>query len=177
MCSERQDVSSVLSQLHDKTDGWTNEYRWGRLITERCYLVIGRSQGTFVLFHFFTLFCFTIFYLWHSNKNLTEGKCILFGPESKHFKWRKDIYFLTLSSHRLLFNALPEISRDTFLKSPSYSWNQLQRILVRDNRQISLMPTSLLSLEESKVLLESRVHFGLFSSEMCTKSRAHELHF
>lgn len=82
----------------------TNVYRWGRLILEKCILWLGDHKGTFVLLHFYLIlpYC-VIFYLWHSNQNLIEGKHILFGPESRYLKWKKNLHFSTLSSQRLLF--------------------------------------------------------------------------
>lgn len=180
MRSERQDVSSVLSQLHDKTDGWANVYRWGRLIIEIRISWLGDHKGTFVLFHFL-LYCFTIFYFilfMHSNQNLTEGKCILFGPESKHLKWRKNLHFLTLSSHRPLFVVTP-----WWRSAGILSW-RVPHTLGTSFREYfwEITGTSpscplLSSLQDSNVLLESRVHCGLFSSEMCMKSRARKLNF
>lgn len=64
MCSERQDVSSVLSQLHDKTDGCNQRVQVRKINSSEMHHVIRRSQGDvcFISFYLVLFYC-VLFYL------------------------------------------------------------------------------------------------------------------
>lgn len=143
----------------------TNVYRWGRLIIENCDFLW--LEGNFCFISFFTLFYFTVFYFNYGIKSESDwGQKYPILARVKTFEMKKEPTFLNSiwSQTSLCCNSLIEFSTDDFLKSPWHSGDELQRIPARDKGQTSLMPTSLLSLQESEVLLESRAHSGLIKN-------------
>lgn len=140
----------------------TNGYRWGRLILEKYILWLGNHKGTFISL-FTSILCFIfillLLYLWHSHQNLIEGKHILLG----HWKWSKNVHFSTLSTQRLLFTIILWLSSAWL---PSWRFPDTPGTSCREHLPgitdtgFSCPPLS--CLQEREVLLESKVHFGLF---------------